>query len=264
MRSIKTLALASSSFYRIFIEYQSSILAHTLFKEIGSELLPNAFVVLQASQIKPWSRAAVREYLRGFPQKFDSSLPNKWTLSEALRRTKLHRCVQHFSNDFVAFALSGIQQLHHQSTASLTPSPTELHRIQRSFYIFELYCHLFRKQNGKLEKVRLNEKEQRHIFFNKFPPWENEQLGCIHDYLYERFTVPFNDIAEHDVDWEYIFVPWANHYGRREIATKESYLSQGLEFLHGVITTRDYWDRWKMISPRIDLDSKFLFHNILS
>ena len=256
VRDVKNLALTSASFYHTFLENKSLY-------EIDSDSLPLAFAAFQASQIKPWSKAAVHEYLRDFPQSLRSSHSHKWTPFEALRATKLHRCVQYLTKDFVAFASSQDVIFRHQGKTSLTPSSTELRRIQRAFYTFELYCNLFREREGKLRNVKFNEREQRQVFFNKFAPWENEQLGCIHDYLYERFTVPFNDVAEHDVEWGELRVPWVHHHGRQVVAVKEYYLSLGLEFLHEVIGLTNYWDRWKILFNRIWSDYSFLFYNLL-
>ena len=56
-----------------------------------------------------------------------------------------------------------------------------MYRIERSFYTFEIYCSLFGKSRSRLS---LN--DQLDLFFNRFAPWENEQLACVHDFLLDE------------------------------------------------------------------------------
>ena len=57
--------------------------------------------------------------------------------------------------------------------------------------------------------------EQKLIFFDKFAPFENEQLGCIQDYLTEIVSESFNDVARHEIEWAELDFQYINDYGVR-------------------------------------------------
>ena len=57
----------------------------------------------------------------------------------------------------------------------------EICRIERALYRFEIYCNIFR-ESPKAQYSSVYG-EQKRLFFSNFAPWENEQLGCIHDFL---------------------------------------------------------------------------------
>jgi hypothetical protein len=97
-------------------------------------------------------------------------------------------------------------------------------------YRYLLYCNLFRSDTpldrGLESPITL-------YFFQKFSPWVNEQLACVHDY-FERvlsrgescigytipeasiclstngayFTAAFDEVAAHDVAWGYQGIVW--------------------------------------------------------
>lgn len=252
--SAKSLALTSSSFYYTFLDARSLILTHVLQNQISTDLLHSAFAAFKASKIPVWTKQAVRDFLGEY---FGNSVPHesqKWNLSEALHMSKIHSCVDFFAAEFASFALSKIPTARGSNAA---PSLTEMIRIKRILYRFELYCNLFRKpSHDRMIRGKRNcltrpnpfgKQEQRDIFFNLFSPWENEQLGCIHDYLVEEITVPFNDVAKHDVDWGELCVAWVDTYGIKEIFYKEGYLLKGLGFIFQLSTASTYDDRHSLL-----------------
>ena len=235
--STKSLALVSSSFYYTFLDAQTLILSQVLQNEIPTDLMHGAFAAYNASRIPVWTKQAVQDFLDEY---FGNSVPHKaqkWNLSEALRMSKFHSCVELFATEFASSALSKNPSTRGSNAA---PSFTEILRIKRTLYRFELYCNLFRKpsyhrmirgaRNCLIQPRPFGASEQREIFFGLFSPWENEQLGCIYDYLVEEITVPFNDVAEHDVEWGELSIPWVDTFGSSEIWYKERYLLLGLDF----------------------------------
>ena len=144
------------------------------------------------------------------------------------------------------------------------PSELEMHRIERSLYVFDLYKILFRRTKQS-RKGRFTSKDQWTTLFSKFAPWETEQLGCIYDYLFDMITpgkihiiefpilhVPnllsaFNDVAEHDVAWGDLSVPWVDDYSFDYYGYKDYILSCGLKFIRKVIETTEYKQRYKLL-----------------
>lgn len=263
--SAKSLALTASSFYYAFLDAQSLILMQVLHNQITTDLLHGAFAAYKASKIPVWTKQAVQDFLTEY---FGNSVPHKahrWKLSEALHMSKVHSCVDFFAARFASFALSKNPTTQGSNAA---PSFTELTRIKRTLYRFELYCNLFRKpsfdrmlrgeRNCLIQPSPFETQEQRDIFFDMFSPCENEQLGCIHDYLIEELTVPFNDVAEHDVDWGELSIPWVDTFGSDEIWWKGRYILKGLEFIFQLVTARTYDDRHSLLMSNQKSGGSFL------
>ena len=263
--SAKSLALVSSSFYYTFLDAQSLILTRILQNEISTGLLQGAFAAYKASKIPLWTKQAIQDFLDEYFGRSLLHTNQNWNLSEALRLSNVHSCVEFFAAQFASFALSKNPTTRGSNAA---PYSAEMARIKRNLYRFELYCNLFRKpssdrlrrdaRNCLIRPSPFGTQEQRDIFFDKFPPWENEQLGCIHDYLIEEITTPFTDVAKHDVDFGELSIPWVETFGRGELFYKEGYLLKGLDFIFQLSTARTYDERHRLLLSGQDCEGSFL------
>ena len=253
--SAKSLALVSSSFYYTFLDAQSLILRHILQNEITPDLLQGAFAAYKASKIPWWTKQTVLDFLDEYFGGFLLHTNHKWNLSEALYMSKIHTCADFFATEFASYALYKNPTLRGSNAA---PSSTEMIRTKRILYRFELFCNLFRKpshdrmrrgeRNCLIQPIPFEDEELRDIFFDKFSPWENEQLGCIHDYLIEEITPPFTDVAKHDIDWGGdLSIPWTNMFDGSDLFYKEGYLLKGLEFVFQLSTASTYDDRHRLL-----------------
>ena len=106
--------------------------------------------------------------------------PIDLNLAGAISRT--HTMVQYFTRAFLRDTALGPPVLGLQRPDWTTASADEEFRIQRAMYRFQMYCNLFRDVNRD-RKSRLDFSGTLSSFFENFPPWANEQLGCINDYF---------------------------------------------------------------------------------
>ena len=255
--SAKALALTSSSFFQTFLNAQELILNQVLQNEMDTEVLRDYLTALSVSQIQVWNKDAIRKILDEYFGGSSSHTSHKWKLSEALAISKLHEYV-----DFLAieFASSALFKNPTAGGANAAPSSSEMRRIKLTIHRYELYCNLFRHPThdrmvrDKLNRNRLirpqpfGAHEQRKVFFDKFSPWENEQLGCIHDFLVQEITTPFRDVAKHDVEWGCNSVPYIDDdTGLGENLYKISYVARGLEYVHRLVTANTYGARYDIL-----------------
>ena len=267
--SVKALALTCSYFLHTFRSVKWIVLDSVLRAQIDPELWSLAIMVLSSSRLEPWSRKGV---FRCLTQHYDERGLSQCTGLEALYLSELHKHVQFFAADFASSILDPVYQVE--------ASPREIRRFERAFYRFELYCNLFRRRKGCGEE-RFSAQEQRSYFFARYPPWENEQLACVHDYLFEQLSLgmysdifqhdprmltgpAFNDVAEHDVLWGKLGIPYANDHDEPDNIWKEHYLSLGLDYLYRAATAANYDDRYKLVSPNLGSDELFLFNGLKS
>lgn len=187
MASLKALILTCSSLYHAFLEVEPLILAKILQKEINPELMHDALATLQSSQIVPWNRMIARNLLMLYTTGQTSSLLPTWNLRKALVVSELQGHVQFFADRFASSALSKNPVTGLPETDPAPVSPSELMRIQRTFYRFELYRNLFveRRRGCGDYFGPLNADYQGRYLDGGFTPWEHEQRAYIHDYLVE-------------------------------------------------------------------------------
>ncbi|EEP80499.1 predicted protein [Uncinocarpus reesii 1704] len=199
--SLNNAVKADESLQSAFSNYESPILDKILNSTLSPELLPEVFAVLESSHLDPWSEERVNEILDRYVER--KPTPIRWTLADAQIVGDLHYHIQFFIDDFVSWALSAHPLPNGEIHAPL--SSTERFRIEAAFYRFELFCNLFRERNDKNYEIRRERSEQ---FSEDFAFWEAEQLGCILDYLVDKISPAFNDVARHDILWGEFCVPF--------------------------------------------------------
>ena len=259
--SLISLTHASSSFYRISQLFQVQILAAVLSNEIPAALMDDVSFTFESSELPDQSVDCVLEFLDIYHPHWeitaDQILPPKlaaFTLEDALRISKLHSNVRFFTNDFCSSILSAHPISRSPEPAFKQPSNTELTRIMRAFYWFQLYCNLYQKcgysddefrdyeWNRQDEYDAINDKVV-ELLFNKYYPWEIEQLCCVLEYLSRRLDPAFEEMVEYNVSWYNV-----NPYDSEDYPNmyKEDYLSRGLDFVRQVIQVETFEAR-KMV-----------------
>ena len=257
--SAKALALTSSSFFQTFLDAQELILTQVLQNEMDTEVLRDYLTALWVSQIQVWSKDAILKILDEYFGGSISYTSHKWKLSEALAISKVHECVDFLATEFASSALFKNPTAR---GANAAPSSSEMRRIKLTLHRYELYCNIFRHPThdrmvrDKLNRNRLirpqpfGAHEQRKVFFDKFSPWEIEQLGCIHEFLVQEITTPFRDVAKHDVEWGCNSVPYIQGDFRIGENMYKSYVARGLEYVHRLVTADTYDARYDILEER--------------
>ena len=180
--SLLSAVRASSSLYNAFIGAELLITSQVVRNLINVDVLPEAAAAWKSSRLAPLTRDLLENFIDD-QLRSRQSPPLSWTLSEALPLCGLQRHVEFFSLDFASQASD--QMFASSDSNNLLrnfPTPGELHRIHRALYRFEIFCNLFRSRKS----LAFGMCDQRTLFFSNFSPWENEQLGCIHDYLFYK------------------------------------------------------------------------------
>lgn len=197
--TLKALAFISSALRKIFITNASSISFAVLSNEIPAAILPEAVAAWSSSNVKPWSKLGVRDFLEQYHADRETLVGQSWTISKAREVSQLHQRCRFFAAEFVE-SVFPTNPTFGTPIPAFSPSRLELNRIERTFHRFELYCNLFRIQfESQEEAQRFSVAEQQEIYFKHYACWETEQLACVYDYLFRRLSVPFNDVALHDV-----------------------------------------------------------------
>jgi hypothetical protein len=188
LASLRSAALSCPSMYHAFVNAEKLITNQVVNNQIDAAVLPEAVGALKSSRPQPWTRQGVGDFIHHHLQA-RTYLPHSLTLSEAWALGRLHSGVERFAAEFIAEMLNPSSVFAHiDAPPGWAVSKNETNRVQRAFYRFEVYCNLFRGfqefQPGETEK----------LFLFNFSYWENEQLACIHDYLF-RAVCPGMDVS---------------------------------------------------------------------
>lgn len=186
--SLGSTILSHSSLYTAFLGYKDFIIKCVLYTLVSSDLLAEACLVLELSQVKIRTREQVLDALARYRRRY---VPLEWTLKDAFFIERLHRSIDYFTRDFARTALSQ-HPLTNVAEEPSPVSPAEWHRIARSFYWYEHYTRLFyqrhRKHEGNRHFPRFRRNDQFLIFLKRFSTEELEQLACVGEYLYRELS----------------------------------------------------------------------------
>jgi len=177
-RYLSPALLACRHFYTSFKE-SHGVQASILRRQITPALLPHAVAVMEASRLpRPLVDSSLLGLLDGLyrsPAHLAArvrALPTPVLLNMSRTHDAIHALATHFA--------TSAQERISNGTTSTALSPTEYFRFCRAFYRVELFYTIFR--DGGFDDW------MKPWFFSRHPPWENEQLASVYEYLEERFA----------------------------------------------------------------------------
>ncbi|KAK3897507.1 hypothetical protein C8A05DRAFT_19750 [Staphylotrichum tortipilum] len=227
--SLSSALLAHPLFRVTFQVYQQRILKESLLNLIPPKLLALAFATHDAATIDYSDWNMIKRLLEQLTEVQGGSNPRplSWPLT---RRTvaaieRVHLMVQYFTSDFVQQAIPRLNRIFETTRPETYISQYEELRILRAFYRFQLYCNIFGRKTVDAAKqapptIRGWPRQpwpgkspedvqcELELFFWPWPPWANEQLACVFEYLETNISVYFNDVASHDIEWGRRQVDW--------------------------------------------------------
>ncbi|KAI9877686.1 MAG: hypothetical protein M1830_003128 [Pleopsidium flavum] len=286
--SLKALVHAIPSFYHVYTGVRQSVLSTVALREIHPDVIPDALAVHRFAKMDRQGPDQVKDFLAKYKTDRHPKHVTLLSIPLSIELLAFHkRYIEFFTEDFT-FSILLILPISRKSEMShAPPSSTEIRRIHRSFYRFELYCLLFKRreiQHGVVhDRERLGSQAQSDMFLSLFPPWEVEEICCVHDYLYRRLSTPFDEVAQHDVEMgelglnsriylgktpNVLVVPHSLTHlmlkmtfdtgGGFDDEYKEFYLSLGLTFLYKILNQSQYEEWRELILDNIYTDYDFL------
>ena len=195
--SLRALILTCSILYRSFRAVEPLTIANIIRAQIDPSLMQDALTTLHFSRITPCSPSVAHNLHRTYARGETSFSVPTWTLRDTLDLSELHSHVEFFARTFASSALSHNPVTGLPKTDPVKISPSELIRIERTFYRFELYHTSFaERQDFSIGRTETFTAQDRALYlFTYFAPWENEQLACIRDYLVEVLSTCMYPLA---------------------------------------------------------------------
>ena len=169
-----------------FRSHEHSICSDIANNVFDHECLHEVFATYSSARTaaKNWSLSKTRRFIDWYVSPKNQSFAPKFLRLKMLHSMdRLHLCIQNLVDDFSQSAISDKNREADRET-SPTITATERRRFIRAFYRFEIYCNIF----GSRIKKPFRLEELAHVLFNRFAPWETEQLACVHDFLMFKVT----------------------------------------------------------------------------
>ncbi|KAK3902172.1 hypothetical protein C8A05DRAFT_15727 [Staphylotrichum tortipilum] len=256
LRFLLPALLACRHFYTSF-KKSHGVKASILRRQITPALLPNAVALVEASRLpRPLAASSVvalLDDLHNRPASLAAWLPTIPTaLVQKMGRT--HDAIHALATGFATSALDCISPPSAPAgtaTEAAALSPLEYFRFCRAFYRVDLFYTLFR--GGSFES------DMNPWFFSRHSLWENEQLGCVYEYLEARFAKASREVVAHDVLFGEVSVDYLtsgedNQWRQTWAAllTPERQLSHGVEFVYNLTIADSYDAKHRMLQSALD------------
>ena len=214
-KALRALISASPSYLRAYQSQRISILSDVLVRDIHPDVLCDALAVVDALEL-PRNYDDYVPKLKIFIEQYKTLLevgPEPLDSIAIERLSQFQQSVIDVTKDFCAYALSTHPVTGEYLNDYAPPSLSELRRIHRAFYRYELFARLFQEPD-----IYLEEQEKRHrdrnlfktrlalqrnsirsldcqdksfLFLVLFKPWEVEEIACVRDYITHRYDVPY-------------------------------------------------------------------------
>ncbi|KAI1277695.1 hypothetical protein F5Y07DRAFT_398248 [Xylaria sp. FL0933] len=240
--SLLSAILTCRHFYLSYKEYPS-LPYQNLRRQVGSALLPYAAAVAEAPYLAS-DQSSIDRLLNVLYNQPDNlaSLLKQFPLTGLVEVGRTHDLVKDFADPFAQGAWN---YLSPSCQEDVVLSSTEEFRLYRAFYRVELFFRLFRSDSSQLSDELYE--TQVDSFFSRHPPWINEQLGCVHDCLEERFSRVLGDALRHDIAMGNLSMNALGLLTNRPFI--ESGISQGMDFIHKLESASSHEERLAMLKP---------------
>ncbi|KAM5437073.1 hypothetical protein MferCBS31731_005489 [Microsporum ferrugineum] len=185
-RILKSAAASCRSFRDLVLYHPGRIVKQILRTSIPDDVIPEAFALYYSSKLPITNAKIVKDFIDDYFESLKKIPRPNLSLSEAVALEDYNRLVNNFARDFARTALS-----KHPIT-----------RVEEKCLCLQLTIPL---------------KDHSKLFFDRFAPWENEQVACIQDFLLRLIDELYNDVAAHDVEWGEADIPFNEGYEAGDI-----------------------------------------------
>lgn len=225
LQSLRSIVLASPACHHAYRRARDELLQNTLYKEYnGLVNVTDAITAIRSKGLHaslPSNKERIISLLdtrRRSDEIRRLGLPSAAiapdtpaSVDETIQLLDLHRMAIFLLNDYCSFAPYPKwmdQTKWENEVLPLNLSKTEKVRWLRGFYRLQIHANIFGpmefsvhecsawKSDDWVDKMFTLEEAWR-VFFGTMAPWEVAELGCVFQYLHERYIEPYNEIAKH-------------------------------------------------------------------
>jgi hypothetical protein len=183
--SLWSLVRTCHSMNDAFEASKNLILSSVLRRALNEHQLCSAMALHHASGLNLRDYFTIKSFLGRWTPPIKYPKPATSLFNHLSRRQIL---VEWFCRDFQVNLIPLVTRQGSRQSRYMWPS--EVIRIHRALYNFNLYAILFADRIYPTVDYddQLDMDETREVFLDRLPPWEVEELACIHAYLHKRIS----------------------------------------------------------------------------
>lgn len=224
LHSLRSIVHASPACHQAYQHVRSELLQNMLYKEYnGLVNVTDAVTAMRSkglhayvpsnkeriiSLLDSWLRS---DEIRRLVLPSTASVPDApASVDETIQLLHLHRVMTFLLNDYcnVAPCPKWMDQTKWENEVlPLCLSDTEKVRCLRGFYRLQIFANIFGPIEYPVHEFNVGKKddwdrkmfskeEAWRVLFGTMAPWEVAELGCVFQYIHERYSVPYYEIAE--------------------------------------------------------------------
>lgn len=198
-QALGALVHASPQMHRVYKVDRLAILRNWLVQHLGG--LADAYAAyfsgtlsFQQSRDEPmiWDFLSDYEQRRANPVKLAAQL----SLDDIVGMVWFHNSyIEPLTERYAVWALASMPSLAEASPTAQPLSTTEMRRIQRAMYRLQVFCNVCGFKGEGSSSRRIQDDVERLRVFSMFPPWEAEEILCVHEFAKSKCSDVFKLIA---------------------------------------------------------------------
>ena len=235
--SLWSLIRTSTSMNEAFKVSKKSILSSVIRRALNPELLCDALALHHAASLASREFYRVKGFLERWTPPCEYPSPDSLVFNSIARKQAL---VEWFLRDLCGSMVRRYPYDRPPGATHQYLGPSEITRVHRAFYRFDLYAILFADQIYFHVDYddQLDMDETREVYLDRMPPWEIEELTCIHAHLHRRLEEQYILLSPpQTISGDQSLRPSPPNLFFKHYSTRECLLSHGLDFLYWVLTT---------------------------
>lgn len=199
LSDLQSLVHASPLYHSVYRTDRYGILQRVLLNELDQRSFQYILNIGRALNIRH-KRPEAKEEILKFLEVFKNSDIEPASELQAVflrhgpRLARIQLSVEFAMHDFCTSVISKHPTTGEPLEEDVILSPTERARISRAFYRCQIFCIVFR-EDLYLPHVDFNITEKSFLFLNLFPPWENEEIACVVDYMKRKYATLYEKHA---------------------------------------------------------------------
>lgn len=193
VQALRNARLSCRALNEAFLPEADSIWRQVCLFKFDFHLWRDAVIVHEVSQVarSSWTKELAIEKSDHYTitRTYKAPQPSDLEPKTLLGIANFFQTVEDMTSSFFEHCFHHLPQFSPESEQDRTdpprPSMTELTRVRRLFYRYELCCFLLTPLGRDRESF-----EPFESLYPRFATWENEQLACIYDFLFTEYAFP--------------------------------------------------------------------------
>lgn len=198
-QALGALVHASPQLHRVYTVDRLPILRNLLVQRLG--VLADAYAAYFSGTLsfqQSRNESMLWDFLVEYEQRRadPAALSAQLSLDDIVGMVCFHiSCIEPLTERYATWALASMPSSAEVSPTAQPLSTTETRRIQRAMYRLQVFCNVCGLKGEGSSSRRIRDDVERLRVLSMFPPWEAEEILCVHEFAKEEYNGAFRLVA---------------------------------------------------------------------